>query len=425
MTQVFFVGAGPGDPKLLTIRAAEAVRESDVVFYDELVSAEILVTIPQARPYHSVAQLIGAARSGQRVVRLQIGDPAIFGRLVEQMEALDAAGIAYEIIPGVTAATAAAAAAKVSLTHRLLGRSVAFVSAHDDSMPVPDADTVVYYMGRPQTTAPAIAIENASRPLQRIVRDPAQAKAPSIVISGAVADLKSLPLYGRRVMVTRASTSGLNNRLRALGAEVLEFPVIRIDPPSDPVPLRRSIEELAGYDWIIFTSANGVRCFFREVEDLRPLRAKLCTIGPATQAEVEQYKLKVDLVPDAYVAESLVAAFPANLAGQRILIPRAAVARDLLPAALRERGAQVDVVEAYRTVIPEPPPEFPGEADWVTFTSSSTVKNYLTLRGRPSARIASIGPVTSSTLRAHGLEPAVEAQEYTTDGLVSAILGGE
>ncbi len=425
MSPVLFVGAGPGDPELLTIRARKAIESADVVLHDELVTPEICALAREARRYEGTESLVQAAQTGRRVVRLQIGDPAIFGRLTEQMEALDAAGIPYEIVPGVTAATAAAAAARISLTHRTLGRSVAIVSAHDESVPVPEADTVVYYMGRPASNGPTVVVENATRPTERILRDPAQAAAPSITIRGAVANLKSLPLYGRRIVVTRAESSRLNVELRRLGAEVIEFPVIRIDPPLDDSRLRRAVDELPRYDWLIFTSANGVRRFFDLVRDLRTLRAKICAIGPATAAEIGKWKLLVDIQPAEYVGEALAAALPADLRGQRILLPRAAVARDVVPQMLRDRGAVVDVVDAYRTVVPEPSMPLPEHYDWVTFTSSSTVKNFLALAGPPKGRTASIGPVTSATLRKHGITPDVEAQEYTTEGLVHTILRHE
>lgn len=422
MKPVMFIGAGPGDPGLLTVWAIQLLENADIVFHDELVSKEILEMLPAARPYRSIEQVIEAVRAGKNVARLQIGDPTIFGRLVEQMEALDREEIEYQIIPGVTAATAAAASAGISLTHKTLGRSVALISAHDDSIPVPEADTVVYYMGRPKTDGPVVSVENATRPNERISNDPASAAAPSIVISGAVADLKSLPLYGKRVIVTRAETSRLNTRLRALGADVVEFPVIRVVPPTDAAPLERAVENLRDYDWLIFTSVHGVRAFFDRVRDLRTLRAKICTIGPSTRAEVEQFKLLVDAFPEEYVGEGLLRAMPGDLTGLRILMPRAAVARDVVPESLRERGATVEVVEAYRTLPPDPVPPAPGSADWVTFTSSSTVKNYLAIAGKPEARIVSIGPITSETLRMHGLTPDLEAKEYTVDGIVAAIL---
>jgi uroporphyrinogen III methyltransferase/synthase len=421
VTPVLFTGAGPGDPELLTVKARSAILAADIVFHDELVPAAIHEMARQARPYRGIEELIEAARQNLRVVRLQAGDPAIFGRLAEQMQALRDAGIPFAIIPGVTAACAAAAEAQVSLTHGALGRTVALVSAHDPSAPVPDADTVVYYMGRPSRPGPVIAVQDASRPQQRISRDPATLAAPSIIIHGAVADLASLPLFGQRVVTTRAEASGMSARLRLLGAEVIEYPVIEILPPEDPGPLAEAAAEVSRYDWILFTSANGVRAFFSRVSDLRRVRAKIGAIGPATAAELAHLKLPADLVPAEYVAEGVLDALPRDLTGIRMLLPRAAVARDVLPEELRSRGAAVDVVAAYRTVIPRTNRPAPVAADWVTFTSSSTVKNYLALAGTPPGKAASIGPITSATLRQHGIEPAVEAAPYTTDGLVEAI----
>lgn len=422
MSPVLFVGAGPGAVDLLTVRAKAAIEAADVVFFDQLVSDAIRALARDARPYTSIDQVIAEAKAGNNVVRLQIGDPTIFGRLAAQMHALDAAGLPYEIVPGVTAATAAAAAAKVSLTETTVGRSVALVSAHSPDIPVPDADTIVYYMGRPAGDEPVIAVENASLPSERVTRDPSAIGSPSIVISGLVTDLKSLPLRGVRVVVTRAESSTMNERLRRLGATVIAYPVIEIVAPSDPRAIDEAAAQASRYDWVIFTSVNGVRAFFDRIRDLRGFRARICAIGPATRAAVEAHKLVVDLTPPEYVAESLVSCFDQNLTGQRILLPRAAVARDVVPDELRRRGAIVDVVEAYRTVVPAGAVALAGDYDWVTFTSSSTVKNFLALGNRPRGRVASIGPVTSATLRMHSIEPDVEAGEFTTAGLVEAIV---
>jgi uroporphyrinogen III methyltransferase/synthase len=248
-----------------------------------------------------------------------------------------------------------------------------------------------------------------------------------------------LPLFGKRIVVTRASGQApeLSERLRALGADALEVPVISLVPPADPAPLDRAIENLAAYHWLIFTSVNGVRFFLRRLDqsrhDLRSLRARICAIGPATRKAVEDLHLKVDLMPQEYVAESVVASFASlNLAGQKVLLPRAAVARDVIPEELARLGAEVDVVEVYRNVVPPGAPARAGEIfasetkpDWITFTSSSTVKNLLAITG-PQAldgvRIASIGPVTSAALRSHGLAIDAEARQFTLDGLVEAIL---
>lgn len=246
-------------------------------------------------------------------------------------------------------------------------------------------------------------------------------------------------LTGIRIVVTRArdQAGALSARLAALGAEVIEFPTIEIRPAGDYRPLDEAIRQLASYDWLIFTSANGVRFFLERLRQCggNPghLRARICAIGPATRREVEALNLKVDLMPAEYVAESLVEAFASeNLAGKRILLPRAAIARDVVPVELAARGAHVDVVEAYRTVIPDGARElaaqiFGGgrEPDWITFTSSSTVTNFVAAAGAASldgVRVASIGPVTTATARQHGIDVTVEASKFTIGGLIQAII---
>jgi uroporphyrinogen III methyltransferase/synthase len=271
-------------------------------------------------------------------------------------------------------------------------------------------------------------------------------KPPATVIIGEVAGLRDkldwfekLPLFGCKIVVTRAADQAaeFSDRLRALGADAIELPVIALQAPADPAPLDRAIENLATYDWLILTSANGVRFFLERLDqsrqDLRSLQARICAIGPATRKSIEDLHLKVDLMPEEYVAESLVKAFASeNLAGKKILLPRAAVARDVIPVELEKSGAQVDVVEAYRNIVPANAIErareiFSSEKkpDWITFTSSSTVKNLLAIIGAEAlqgVRIASIGPVTSSTLCAHGLTVDAEAKQFTLDGLIDAIL---
>ena len=271
-------------------------------------------------------------------------------------------------------------------------------------------------------------------------------KPPATVIIGEVVALREkidwfekLPLFGRKIVVTRAADQAaeFSDRLRALGADAIELPVIALEPPADPAPLDRAIENLASYDWLIFTSVNGVRFFLDRLDqsphDLRSLKARICAIGPATRKAIEDLHLKVDLMPEEYVAESLIKAFAGeNLAGKKVLLPRAAVARDVIPVELAKLGAQVDVVEAYRNVVPANAAArareiFSAEKkpDWITFTSSSTVKNLLAITGREAlegVRIASIGPVTSSTFCAHGLKVDAEAKQFTLDGLIEAIL---
>jgi uroporphyrinogen III methyltransferase/synthase len=276
--------------------------------------------------------------------------------------------------------------------------------------------------------------------------DQAQLKPPATVIVGEVVGLhqklswfEKLPLFGKKIVVTRAQDQAgeLSERLRSLGADAIELPVISIQPTQDPAPLDRAIAQLGDYHWLIFTSANGVRFFLERLDrsphDLRSLKARICAIGPATRRAIEDLHLKVDLMPAEYVAESLVAAFAAEqLNGKRIMLPQATVARDVIPLELSKLGAQVDVVEAYRNIIPENAAarvhdifSADRKPDWITFTSSSTVDNTIAVAGRQTlrgVRIASIGPVTSTTVRKHGLAVDVEAKNFTLDGLIQALL---
>jgi uroporphyrinogen III methyltransferase / synthase len=487
--RVYIVGAGPGDPELLTQKGRRVLALADAVLYDHLANDALLEFAPvsaerlyvgKKRSEHAFSQeeicalMIGRARRGLTVVRLKGGDPYIFGRGGEEAEALADAGIPFEVVPGVTAALGIAAYAGAPLTHREHTSVVTFVSGHDvphiDWDKVGASETLVVFMGlthlrdiareivsrgrSPET--PAMAVRWATRPDQQTVTgtladlagrvERAGMKPPATVIIGEVVRLREklnwferLPLFGTRVAITRAASQApeLRGRLESLGAGVVDLPVISIQPPADPAPLDNAIAHLADYDWIVFTSANGVRSFLQRLDhsphDLRSLRARICAIGPATRRALEDLHLKVDLMPDEYMAEALVAAFASHdLRGRRILLPRAAVARDVLPVELARLGAEVDVVEAYRNV---PPPDaatriraaFSGDRrpDWITFTSSSTVNNFIEIAGRGAlegVRAASIGPVTSATLRSHGVAPAAEAREFTIDGLVAVIL---
>jgi uroporphyrinogen III methyltransferase/synthase len=301
---------------------------------------------------------------------------------------------------------------------------------------------------------PAMAVRWATRPDQETVTGTLDTlpeliaargmKPPATIVVGEVVRLReklnwyeSLPLFGQRIVVTRAreQADALAARLEALGAHAIELPTIEIRPAADPAPLDRAIANLASYDWLIFTSATGVRCFVERLDgsafDWRSLRARICAIGPATRAAIEALHLKVDLMPAEYVAEGLLAAFADHdLTGKRILLPRAAVARDLVPVELARRGAQVDVVEAYRTAMPDDAPAraaevFTHKPDWITFTSSSTVQNFVSAAGAgvlEGVKVASIGPVTSKTARELGIQVTVEAAPFTIDGLVEAIL---
>ncbi|HYL37213.1 MAG TPA: uroporphyrinogen-III C-methyltransferase [Bryobacteraceae bacterium] len=492
MSKVYLVGAGPGDPDLITWKGRKLLAQADAVLYDHLANEHLLeltrkdcerIYVGKKRAVHAFPQeevyrmMIERARRGLIVVRLKGGDPFIFGRGGEELEALAEAGIAFEVVPGVTSPLGIAAYSGVPLTHRAHTKLVTFVTGHDvagiDWSKTGQSETLVIFMGigaiheitreiilhgrSPET--PAIAVRWGTRPDQETVTgtlgniadriDEAHMKPPATVIIGEVAALhdklswyEKLPLFGCRIVVTRApdQAAELSDRLRALGADALELPVISIQPPADPGPLDRAIACLDSYDWLIFTSVNGVRFFLERMDrsphDLRSLKAKICAIGPATRRAVEKLHLKVDLMPGEYVAESLVRAFSSQaLSGKRMLLPRAAVARDLIPAELSKLGAHVDVVEAYRNVVPAEAAEHARQIfsagqkpDWITFTSSSTVHNLIAAAGGESlqgVRIASIGPVTSETARAHGLTVHAEARQFTLDGLVEAILEAE
>ncbi len=493
-SKVYLVGAGPGDPELITLRGRRILGLAGSVLYDHLASKALLdfappeaerVYVGKKKSDHEFSQqeicamLIDRARRGVTVVRLKGGDPFIFGRGGEEAEALADAGIPFEVVPGVTTPMGIAAYTGVPLTHREHTSAVTFVTGHAvhaiDWEKVGHAETVVIFMGlttigdiareliahgrSPET--PAMAVRWATRADQETLTGTLATlpgliaergmKPPATIILGEVVRLREklnwyerLPLFGKRIVVTRAreQASTLAERLRILGADVAELPTIEIRPAADHDPLDCAIARLATYDWLIFTSANGVRFFLdrldRSATDLRALRAKICAIGPATRAAVEALHLKVDLMGREYVAEGLLEAFAEeDLSGKRILLPRAAVARDLVPAELARRGARVDLVEAYRTEVPQNAAEraheiFSGgpagrrRPDCITFTSSSTVKNFVAAAGTEiltGVKAVSIGPVTTRTARELGVEIAAEARVFTIDGLVEAVLG--
>jgi uroporphyrinogen III methyltransferase/synthase len=479
--KVYLVGAGPGDPELITVKGRRILQQADAVLYDHLANSALLDLAPpraerlyvgKKKSTHEFSQeeicdlLIERARRGLTVVRLKGGDPFIFGRGGEEAEALAAAGIPFEIVPGVTTPLGIAAYTGVPLTHREHTSAVTFVTGHSvnaiDWAKVGHAETLVIFMGlttfpeisrqliangrAPDT--PAMAVRWATRPDQQTIAGTlselpgklAGMKPPATIIVGEVVRLREkldwferLPLFGKRIVVTRAreQADALGSRLSALGAGVIDLPTIEIRPPADPAPLDRAIAALDTYDWLIFTSANGVRFFLDRLDDLRKLRAKICAIGPATRAAIEALHVKVDLMGKEYVAEGLLEAFSAHdLSGKRILLPRAAVARDLVPTTLAGRGARVDVVEAYRTVAPEHLAEqarevLAGRPDCITFTSSSTVRNLVEAAGAESLRgirVASIGPITTRTALELGIEVTAEAAVFTVEGLVDAVL---
>ena len=482
---VYLVGAGPGDPGLMTVRALELIAAAEVIVYDRLIPAGALLgarhdaeliyagkegggpSVGQGEIERVLTEHGGA---GQEVVRLKGGDPFVFGRGGEEAEALRAAGIPYEVVPGVTAGVAAPAYAGIPVTHRDGASAVAFLTGHEDPAKSESAldwgtlarfpGTLVVYMGVRQLGAitgrllkggrspqeAAALVQRGTLPGQRAVvatletiaasaRDQAF-KAPAIAVFGPVAALAERlewwappPLAAVRVAITRAraQASGLAGRLRALGAEVAETPAIRIVPLAGPAP------ELGRYDLICLTSPNGVDCLFDRLHaaglDARALAgARVAAIGPGTARALATNGIAADIVPERFVAEGLVEAL-AGVPVQRALVARAAEARDVLSDALRERGAEVDVVALYETVaepLGEAALQAVARADYVTFTSSSTVRFFLEAgageRLGEQTRLVSIGPVTSDTLRQQGLEPHVEAARHDIDGLVAALL---
>ncbi len=499
--KIFLVGAGPGDPGLLTLKGESILRAADVVVYDYLANPELLLeTKPGAEIIYAgmhaekrLSQkqinqlLVDRARQGKQVCRLKGGDPFIFGRGGEEAEHIAASGIPFEVVPGVSSGYAVPAYAGIPLTHRRLSSTVTFITGHEDPEKesgtkldweriAHGASTLVFFMG--VKTLPAIArnliragrapstpvavIRWGTRGEQQVVTGTLETiasqvkkaglKPPALTVVGDVVALREkvqwfeiLPLFGERVLITRSreQAAELAAPLRALGAETIELPTIAIHDPEDWSPLDQALEAVGSYDWILFTSANGVRKFMDRMgvtgKDIRSLAgAKICAIGPATAEELRKHLLRVDVdkVPREYRAEGVLAAFSEEpLAGKRFLIPRARVARDVLPDELRKRGAQVDVVEAYRTLAPADSAEraqviFSRHPPTViTFTSSSTVENFLRLLPQKeqsaclnNAKLASIGPITSGTLRRHGLTVDIEAREYTIPALVAAIV---
>jgi uroporphyrinogen III methyltransferase/synthase len=481
--RVYLVGAGPGDPGLLTARALELIAAADVILHDRLVPPQALATARADAELRYVGkegggpavdqELIGEllvehARAGRMVVRLKGGDPFVFGRGGEEALALRAAGIDYEVVPGVTAGIAAAAYAGIPVTHRGLASAVALVTAHEDPTKE-DASldwealaafpgTLVFYMGVRRLAnvterllaagrapeQPAAVIERGTHPDQRTILATLSSiaaaaveqgvRAPALTIIGEVAGLaeqlawlRSAPLAGRRVAITRAraQASGLADRLRVLGATVIEVPAIRIVPRAVAVP------PLGGFDLLCLTSPNGVELLFARLGeqglDARALAGlRVAAIGPGTAAALAGHGVVADVVPERFVAEGLLEALGAQEPARRALVARAAGARDALVEGLRARGTEVEELALYDTVaerLDEHATRALAGADYVTFSSSSTVR-FLLEQARPAerSRIVSIGPVTSATLREHGLEPHVEASRHDIDGLVEALL---
>ncbi len=489
---VYLVGAGPGDPGLMTRRSLELIADADAIYYDRLIppgaldgareDAELIYVgkqpgVPSVPQAEIGERLVEAGKAGKSVVRLKGGDPFVFGRGGEEGEALREAGVEFEVVPGVTAGVAATAYAGIPVTHRDDASAVAFVTGHEDPEKAETAldwdalaafpGTLVFYMGVKRlgenaaaliaggrdAAEPAAAIERGTWPGQRTVTatlgtiaeavEREAIKAPALIVVGAVAArrealhwLERRPLHGRTVVVTRAraQASGLAKTLRGLGANAIELPAIRIESRIGDDAVRSAADAIADFDLVCLTSPNGVKLLFEALaaagRDARALAgATVAAIGPGTARALAAHGIGADVVPERFVAEALVEALAdVDVEGRRVLVARAAEARDVLPDALRERGGIVDVVPLYETVREAPEDAAVAaaqDADYVTFTSSSTVTNLAEALGDrfpARARIVSIGPITSETAREAGLEVAVEAERHDVDGLLTALL---
>jgi uroporphyrinogen III methyltransferase/synthase len=479
---VYLVGAGPGDPGLLTVRGAEVLRTADVVVYDRLSVGSLLDLAPPGAERVNVgkqpgratmsqdeisALLVERGKSGQTVVRLKGGDPFVFARGGEEAHALLEAGVPFEVVPGVTSAIAAPAYAGIPLTMRHSSTLFTVITGHEDPDKGGELDwetvaklggTIVVLMGigrlpkivsrliagglDPDT--PAAAVQWGTRPEQRTVRATLGTLAdhdlqpPSTIVIGRVAAMnldwfESRPLFGRTVAVTRtrAQASSLSTALAAQGADVIEVPLIEIQGPSDGGDaFRAAIDEVSRYDWLVLTSPNGARRMLDAIRDARVLGGlRVAAIGPATAAVLRAGNVVADVVPERYVAESLLEALPEpGPDGGRVLLLRAEVARDVLPEGLRARGWRVDVVPAYRTVpasVTDEQRRAIAGADVVTFTSSSTVDRFVDAVGldRLPPIVACIGPVTADAAAGHGIDVDVVAQVHTIPGLVDELVG--
>lgn len=496
---VYLVGAGPGDPKLITIKGSECIAKAEVLVYDRLASRRLLtlarpecelIYVGKSPDRHTLRQeeinqlLVDKGLEGKIVTRLKGGDPFVFGRGGEEAEALLEAGIQFEVVPGITSAIAVPAYAGIPVTHRDLTTSFAVITGHEDPTKnettihwdhlAQSHGTLVFLMGMAnlplisqklmengkKPTTPVAIIQWGTRPEQRTLVGQLDTIAievqkqgfsnPSIIIVGEVVSLREKlqwfekkPLFGQRVIVTRArhQASELSQAIEALGGEAWEFPMIEIVPPSDNAYLIKAINNLNCFQWLVFTSVNGVEGFFAELKkqerDVRDLAGiEIVAIGPATQVAIERRGLRAAYVPEEFRAEKIVEGLSSRIAsGQRVLLARAEEARDIIPESLKAMGVDVWDVPVYKTVI--------GGADRgelisllrdkeihsVTFTSSSTVRNFITLiEGDVSllenVSLYSIGPITSATAQELGLTIFKEAAQYTISGLVEALVEG-
>ncbi|CCK79235.1 uroporphyrinogen-III C-methyltransferase [Desulfobacula toluolica] len=496
--KVYLIGAGPGDPGLLTIKAKECIETADVVVYDYLASPFLLnyagkdaqiIYVGKKGGDHTLSQdkinqlLVDKAKQGFDVARLKGGDPFVFGRGGEEAQMLLGHGVPYEVVPGVTSAIAAPAYAGIPVTHRDHTSFVSFITGHEDptkkdtsmqwDVYAKSNATLVFLMGvknlanivknliehgKPSDTPIALVRwgttarqQTVTGTLETIVEQVQQAKlkSPSIIIIGHVVSLRNelawfdkRPLFGKRIVITRAraQASDLVSKLSKLGANCIEIPTIQITAPEDTSPLKASVENIKNYDWLIFTSVNGVKFFFDTLfdmgKDVRVLgHLKFACIGPVTKERLKDYGIISDILPKTYRAESVIDAFSSvEINNKKILLPRAKKARTILPEELTKMGARVDEVIAYETRLAKGGKKElislleKNEIDAVTFTSSSTVSNFMSLLESKDAKkllanvvTASIGPITSDTARLLDIKPDIEAKEYTIQGLVDSL----
>ncbi len=496
--KVYLIGAGPGDVKLITVKGLECIQKADVIVYDRLANPRLLsyrkpeaklIYVGKSPDRHTLTQdeinrvLVEEGLKGNVVARLKGGDPYVFGRGGEEGEELRKAGVAFEEVPGITSAISVPAYAGIPITHRDFTSTFTVITGHEEPGKetsnihwprlAQDPGTLVFLMGvgnLPQIVeklvtngkdaqTPIALIRWGTRPEQQVVTgnlanivdivNKAGLKSPAIIIIGQVVTLRDTlrwfedqPLFGKRILVTRSreQASVLSEKLERLGAEAWEYPTIKIQEPEDLTFLDQAVANAGAYDWIIFTSVNGVKAFFNRLKaqrlDIRSLNnAKICAIGPKTAEALEERGLLVDVMPEVFRAEAVVAALEGRIqTGDKVLLPRADLARQVLVDSLQQLGAQVDEIIAYQTVLADTSDTEllleklqAGEMHIVTFTSSSTVTNFLQLVGEhrqllKGVKIACIGPITAETAEKNGLHVDICAQQYTIDGLVEAIV---
>jgi len=497
--KVYLIGAGPGDPGLLTIKAKECIENADIVVYDYLASPFLLdyakkdaqiIYVGKKGGDHTLSQdkinqlLVDKAKLGADIARLKGGDPFVFGRGGEEAQMLLSHGVPYEVIPGVTSAIAAPAYAGIPVTHRDHTSFVSFITGHEN----PDKKetsmqwdvyaksnaTLVFLMGvknlenitkqlvkhgKPADTPIALVRwgtttrqQTVTGTLKTIVEQvkKAKLKSPAIIVIGHVVSLRNelawfdkRPLFGKNIVITRAraQASDLVSKLSKFGAHCIEIPTIKIAPPQDITPLKKSIENINNYDWLVFTSVNGVKFFFDTLfemgKDVRALgHLKFACIGPVTKDRLKDYGIISDILPEQYIAESVIDAFSkVDIKDKDVLLPRAKKARTILPEELTKMGAKVDEIIAYEALLNSDEKEKlitlleNNKIDAVTFTSSSTVSNFMSLiESKKSNKLlkgvvtVSIGPITSDTARSFNIEPDIEAKEYTIQGIVNSLL---